>query len=83
VQATKLEEITEAAKTGKYPYYLLPMAIGDPQLDEYLSKLSKQLSQLYRYEYIPGVSGEVDKKGRFLKAGMPSYLLFDLQNPVK
>jgi 4-amino-4-deoxy-L-arabinose transferase-like glycosyltransferase len=83
VQAMKLEEITEAAKTGKYPFYLMPMALGDPQLDKYLSELSKQLGQLYRYEYIPGVSGEVDKKGRFLKAGMPSYLLFDLQNPVK
>lgn len=83
VQAARLEEITEAAKTGKYPFYLMPLSVGDPQADAYLSNLSKQLSQLYKYEYVPGVSGEMDKKGRFLKAGMPSYLLFDLQNPLK
>lgn len=83
VQATNLEEITAEAKTGKYPFYLMPLSVGDPQVDAYLGNLSKQLNQLYRYEYIPGVSGEVDKKGRFLKAGMSSYLLFDLQNPVK
>jgi hypothetical protein len=83
IQAEKLEEITAAAKTGKYPFYLLQLSVGDPQADAYLSSLSKQLSQLYKYEYIPGVAGEVDSEGRFLKAGMPNYILFDLEKPLK
>ncbi|MFA5293182.1 MAG: glycosyltransferase family 39 protein [Phycisphaerae bacterium] len=83
IQATRLEEVTEAAKTGKYPFYLMPLSLGDPQTDAYLNNLSKQLGQLYKYEYIPGVSGEMDGRGRFLKAGMSNYLLFDLQKPVK
>jgi hypothetical protein len=81
--AAKLEEIISAAKTGKYPFYLMPLSVGDPQVDAYLTNLSKQLGQLYKYEYIPGCSGEIDKKGRFLKAGMPNYILFDLQNSLK
>ena len=80
VQAASLEQIKEAAATGKYPYYLMPMSVGDPQADAYLSNLSKQLMQLYKYEYIPGTSGEVDKKGKFFRAGMANYLLFDLQS---
>ncbi len=83
VQAEKLEEITAAAKTGKYPFYLLPLSVGDPQADAYLSNLSKQLGQIYKYEYIPGVSGESDSEGRFLKAGMPNYILYDLEKPLK
>jgi 4-amino-4-deoxy-L-arabinose transferase-like glycosyltransferase len=82
-QATKLEEIAKAAKTAKYPFYLMPLSIGDPQADAYLMNLSRELQQLYKFEYIPGQPGEVDKKGRFLKAGMPNYILFDLQNPIK
>jgi hypothetical protein len=83
IQAAKLEEITAAAKTGKYPFYLMPLSVGDPQTDAYLSNLSKQLGQFYKYEYIPGVSGETDSKGRFLKAGMSNYILFDLEKPLK
>jgi len=83
VQAAKPEEITEAAKTGKYPFYLMPLSVGDPQADAYLTNLSRQLQLLYKYEYIPGVSGEVNKEGRFVKAGMSNYVLFDLQSPLK
>jgi 4-amino-4-deoxy-L-arabinose transferase-like glycosyltransferase len=82
-QAQKLEEVINAAKTGKYPFYLLPLSLGNPQADAYVMNLSRQLQQLYKYEYIPGQPGEVDKKGRFLKAGMPNYILFDLQSPLK
>jgi hypothetical protein len=82
-QAVRLEEIISAAKTGKYPFYLLPLSVGDQRTDVYLANLSRQLQQLYKYEYIPGWPGEVDKKGRFLKMGMPAYVLFDLRNPVK
>ena len=80
---SKPEEITEAAKTGKYPFYLMPLSVGDPQADAYLTNLSRQLQLLYKYEYIPGVSGEVNKEGRFVKAGMSNYVLFDLQSPLK
>lgn len=83
IHAVKLDEITEAAKTRKYSFYLMPLSVGDPQADAYLNNLSRQLQQLYKYEYIPGVSGEMDKRGRFRKAGMSSYILFDLQNPLK
>jgi 4-amino-4-deoxy-L-arabinose transferase-like glycosyltransferase len=83
VQASKLEEITTAAKTGKYPFYLLPLSVGDPQVDAYLANLSRQLGQLYKYEYIAGQPGEMDKKGRFLKAGMSNSILFDLNSPLK
>jgi hypothetical protein len=82
-QAQDLEEVVNAAKTGKYPFYLLPLSLGNPQADAYVMNLSRQLQQLYKYEYIPGQPGEVDKKGRFVKAGMPSYVLFDLQSPLK
>jgi 4-amino-4-deoxy-L-arabinose transferase-like glycosyltransferase len=83
IQAQKLEEVVNAAKTGKYPFYLMPLSIGDPKADAYLMNLSRQLQQLYKYEYIPGQPGETDKKGEFLKAGMPNYILFNLQIPIK
>jgi hypothetical protein len=83
VPAVKLDEITEAAKTSKYSFYLMPLSVGNPQTDAYLNNLSRQLQSVYKYEYIPGVPGQADKDGKFLKAGMSSYVLFDLQNPLK
>jgi hypothetical protein len=61
----------------------LPLSVGDPQVDAYLANLSRQLGQLYKYEYIAGQPGEMDKKGRFLKAGMSNSILFDLNSPLK
>ena len=80
--ATTIEEIIKRAGTGKYPYYLMPLAVGDPQSDEYLTNLSRMLQKLYKYDYIPGEPGEIDKYHRFLKAGMPNYVLFDLRTPI-
>ena len=78
VMASTLEEIQEKAMTGKYPYYLMPLSDFDRQTTAYLNNLSTQLGKIYNYEYIHGVKGETTKDGKFLKAGMSNYLLFDL-----
>lgn len=71
VQATTFQQVQEFAKTGKYPYYLVPY---HPNLAE----LTNQLKQLYKYEFIPGDPGEQTKDGKFFKAGMLPYMIFDL-----
>ncbi len=82
-QARMPQEILDYAKTGKYPYYLMPLSLYDQKTTGYLMNLSNQLQQLYKFEYIFGQPGERDRKGRFIKAGMPNYILFDLQKPVR
>jgi len=70
VQATTLEQIQSFAKTGKYPYYLIPNV-------RELQPLINQLVKLYNYEYVPGAEGEL-KNGKFFRAGMTPYFIFDL-----
>lgn len=70
VQATTFQQVQELAKTGEYPYYLVPY---HPTLAE----LINQLKQLYTYEYLAGDPGET-KDGKFFKAGMMPYMIFDL-----
>lgn len=82
-QARTPQEILDYAKTGKYPYYLMPLSLYDQKATAYILNLSNQLQQLYKFEYIFGQPGERDRKGRFIKAGMPNYILFDLQKPVR
>jgi hypothetical protein len=72
VQAVTLEQIQAYAKTGKYPYYLIP------NVNE-LRPLINQLVRLYSYEYVPGVDGEL-RNGNFFRAGMSPYLIFDLNS---
>ncbi len=72
VQATTLEQVQSFAKTGKYPYYLIPNV-------RELQPLINQLTSLYTYEYIPGADGEL-KDGKFFRAGMAPYLIFDLKS---
>jgi len=76
--ARTLQEIQEKAKTGNYPYYLMPMAYYDQQTAKYLNQLSVQLRQIYKFEYVSGVAGVRTKDGKFLKAGMNPYMIFDL-----
>ncbi len=76
--ARTLQEIQQKAETGKYPYYLMPLSYYDQQMTAYLNNLGGQLRKLYRYEYIAGAAGERTKDGKFLKAGMSPYFLFDL-----
>ncbi len=71
--ARTIEAIKQFASAGRYSYYLIP-AVND------LSPLINQLKQNYQYEYIPSVSGESTKDGKFLKAGMYPYLIFNLKN---
>jgi hypothetical protein len=69
--ARTIEEINRYDSTGRYPYYLIP-AVNE------LSGLINQLKQNYQYEYIPGDPGETTKEGKFLKASMFPYMIFDL-----
>ncbi len=76
VQATSFQQVQEFAKTGRYPYYLVP---AHPNL----AMLISQLKQVHKYEYRAGVTGEQTKDGKFLKAGMMPYFIFNLySNPV-
>ncbi|MDD5064772.1 MAG: hypothetical protein PHQ35_08465 [Phycisphaerae bacterium] len=76
VQATTFQRVQELAKTGEYSYYLVPY---HPNLAE----LINQLQQTYKYEYVPGDSGETTKDGNFLKASMYPYMIFDLSSKVQ
>lgn len=71
VPATSFQQVQELAGTGGYPYYLVPY---HPNLAE----LINQLKQVYKYEYVPGDPGETTKDGKFLKASMYPYMIFDL-----
>jgi hypothetical protein len=73
VAATTMEQITKEAATGRYPYYLIPN-VGQ------LMPLIGQLNQKYKYMYVAGDDGETTKDGKFLKAGMPPYFIFDLRS---
>jgi hypothetical protein len=73
VAATTMEQITKEAATGRYPYYLIPQV-------EQLKPLIIQLTQRYKYQYVAGSDGETTKDGQFLKAGMPSYCIFNLKS---
>ncbi|MBN1788493.1 MAG: glycosyltransferase family 39 protein [Sedimentisphaerales bacterium] len=72
VQATSPEEIQKYASTGQYPYYLIPNV---PQLSQLITPLREKYPL---FKYIPGDPGE-RKNGKFVKAGMPPYLILDLQ----
>jgi hypothetical protein len=70
--AETLKDIEQKAATGKYPYYLIPQA-------KQLMPLITQLAQRYQFEQIPGEQGE-SKDGKFLRAGMMPYVIFDLSS---
>lgn len=69
--ARSIDKIKQYASTGRYPYYLIP-AIND------LSPLINQLKQDYQYEYVAGIASVYTKSGKFLKAGMYPYMIFNL-----
>ena len=70
--ARTLEEIESKAATGKYQVYLMPISDYNPQTTAYLNNLAKQLTQKYKYEYIPA------EPIRPLRAPMQPYMIFDL-----
>ena len=72
-QAQTLPDIEKYAATGQYPYYLIPNL---PQLRQLISPLM----QRYSYQFIPSAQGKKTKDGKFLRAGMYPYLIFDLKS---
>ena len=72
-QAQTLPDIGKYAAAGQYPYYLIPNL---PQLRQLISPLM----QRYSYQFIPSVQGRKTKDGKFLRAGMYPYLIFDLKS---
>lgn len=74
VVARSIEAVERKAKTGRYPYYLIPSA-------KELMPLINQLTRRYKYQTVPGQSGERTKDGRNLKVGMMTYMIFDLNSP--
>lgn len=71
--AETLKDIEQKAGTGKYPYYLVPQS-------KPLMPLITQLAQRYQYQQIPGEPPERAKDGKFLRAGMMPYVIFDLSS---
>lgn len=70
--AETLKDIEQKARTGRYPYYLIPQF-------KPLMPLITQLAQRYQYQQIPGEPGE-SKDGKFLRADMMHYIIFDLSS---
>jgi hypothetical protein len=72
VPATSFEQIRQLAQTGRFPYYIIPSV---PQLNPLISQLQNEYEL---FSYIPGDPGET-KNGKFYRAGMPHYMIFNLQ----
>ena len=83
VGAQKIEDIEKYAATGNFPYYLMPLSYYTNEGTAYLQNLSRQLQQKYKGSYLTyGQPAEQTKDGKFLRAGMSAYLLFDLTKPA-
>lgn len=75
VQARSFTEIQKYAQTGRYPYYLVPAV-------DRLAPLTSQLRKYYKFDYVPGDPGQT-KYGKFYRAGMMSYMIFDLGSAAR
>ncbi len=80
VSEQTLSGIEKQAETGKFPYYLMPLQYYDARVTTYLIKLRKELEKHYKMvQYFPGEPGE-QKNGKFYRAGMMPYMIFDLRS---
>lgn len=79
VQARTPTQIQQQAKTGRFPYYLMPTTHYNKQEAARLAKLGNELRRRYKMYDVPGDPGERTKDGKFIKAGMNSYMIFDLK----
>jgi len=70
-----IKNIEQKTATGKFPYYLIPLL---PEL----SPLISQLQKLYQFQYVQGDEGQSSKDGKFIKAGMPNYMIFNLNSKI-
>lgn len=76
-------DIEKMAKTGRFPYYLMPGMHRDSRAAAYLPKLRNELEKRYKMvTYVPGDPGQAAKDGKPLKAWMPSYFIFDLNSSI-
>jgi 4-amino-4-deoxy-L-arabinose transferase-like glycosyltransferase len=90
--AQSLKDIEEKAKTGKYPYYLVPKTHQVKEVAAYLQMLVTQLERRYKvvaeYPYIPWEYKNLpwykkeDKNIRVYKSGMFPQVVFDLNSRV-
>jgi hypothetical protein len=71
VPARTLKQVQIYAATGQYQYYLVPYT-------NYTISLIRELAKQYKYRQIAGHDGEATKDGKFVRAGMYTYLIFDL-----
>jgi len=74
--AGTVKNIRQKARTGRDPYYLIPLANESVPI---INQLVKQ----YKFERIQGHPGEVTKDNKFFKRGMPTYIIFDLNSSVE
>jgi len=74
VQARTVSEIEKQAKTGRFPYYLMPGTYYDREMSAYLAKLSNELQQRYKMTYIPPDPGGPGQ------APMLPYFIFELSS---
>jgi len=114
VVARNLADIQQKAKTGNYPYYLIPKSapwsqktslllrhVRQPNLTA-LERASREkmfqqarskevqqwqgllssLAKLYEYQVVKGEKGAT-KYGKFYRAGMSDYLIFDLSRTAR
>lgn len=72
VPARSLAEIKQKAKTGNFPYYLIPRM-------QHTIPLINQLARKYKYEYLQGHASE-KKNDKFYRASMADYLIFNLNS---
>lgn len=75
VQARSFTEIQKYTQTGRYPYYLVPAV-------DQLAPLTSQLRKRYKFQYVHEDPGQ-RKYGEFYRAGMMSYMIFDLSSTTR
>jgi hypothetical protein len=74
-------EIEQQAATGRFPYYLMPLAHWNQEAATYLVRLNKELRQRYNGRLIRNLDqGEATKDGKFLRAAMRPYMIYDLSS---
>jgi hypothetical protein len=81
--AQSINDIKEKAATGQYPFYLLPTIGHNKKTTLHLQQLRNGLEKRYKlFTYIPGQPSKKTKDGKFLRAGMSAYIIFDLNSLV-
>ena len=74
-ESTSFADVQRFAGTGNYPYYLVPAV---PQLQQLISQLQANYKMA---QYYPAQPSEM-KNGKFYRAGMKPYMVFDLQQKL-